>query len=89
VAPPAGAPPVAARPEAATAPAPPVGAPGAGTTPATGGNDAADSGPGKVAPPPPERPETAAGQPRAPFLGDADDLLSDVDGEIDENAFKW
>ena len=27
--------------------------------------------------------------PRAPFLGDADDLLSDVDSEVDDNAFKW
>jgi cell division initiation protein len=50
-----------------------------------GGNE-----PGKAPAPPAERSDaTAAAQPRAPFLGDADDLLSDVDGEIDENAFKW
>ena len=36
----------------------------------------------------PER-ERAASDPRAPFLGDADDLLSDVDSEVDDNAFKW
>jgi len=46
--------------------------------------------PDKAAAPLAERPDAAApAQPRAPFLGDADDLLSDVDGEIDENAFKW
>jgi cell division initiation protein len=50
-----------------------------------GGDD-----PGRPPAPPAERADaTAAAQPRAPFLGDADDLLSDVDGEIDENAFKW
>ncbi len=30
-----------------------------------------------------------AGQPRAPFLGEPDDLLSDVENEVDDNAFKW
>ena len=38
--------------------------------------------------PTPER-ERGASDPRAPFLGDADDLLSDVDSEVDDNAFKW
>ena len=40
------------------------------------------------APPAPER-DRGASDPRAPFLGDADDLLSDVDSEVDDNAFKW
>ncbi len=62
----------------------------AGPTAADGENGATGVESGKVAVPPAERPgPAAAGQPRAPFLGDADDLLSDVDGEIDENAFKW
>jgi len=33
--------------------------------------------------------EHRGSDPRAPFLGDADDLLSDVDSEVDDNAFKW
>jgi len=60
----------------------------AGPSPA--GDGASSDEPGKAAAPPAARPEPAtAGQPRAPFLGETDDLLSDVDGEIDENAFKW
>jgi cell division initiation protein len=31
----------------------------------------------------------AGGDPRAPFLGEPDDLLSDVESEVDDNAFKW
>jgi hypothetical protein len=26
---------------------------------------------------------------RAPFLGEPDDLLADVESEVDDNAFKW
>jgi len=42
-----------------------------------------------LAPTPPVAKEQAGSDPRAPFLGDADDLLSDVDSEVDDNAFKW
>jgi len=42
-----------------------------------------------VAPTPPPDRERGGSDPRAPFLGDADDLLSDVDSEVDDNAFKW
>jgi cell division initiation protein len=38
--------------------------------------------------PAPDR-QHGGSDPRAPFLGDADDLLSDVDSEVDDNAFKW
>ena len=42
-----------------------------------------------LSPTPPVAKEQGGGDPRAPFLGDADDLLSDVDSEVDDNAFKW
>jgi cell division initiation protein len=39
--------------------------------------------------PAPAATERAGSDPRAPFLGDPDDLLADVDSEVDDNAFKW
>jgi hypothetical protein len=33
--------------------------------------------------------ERSGSDPRAPFLGDPDDLMADVDSEVDDNAFKW
>jgi cell division initiation protein len=34
-------------------------------------------------------PDKGSGDPRAPFLGEPDDLLADVESEVDDNAFKW
>ena len=39
--------------------------------------------------PPTPAPEKPASDPQAPFLGEPDDLLADVESEVDDNAFKW
>jgi len=48
-----------------------------------------DAGPERPVAPAAPAPERAAGDPRAPFLGEPDDLLADVESEVDDNAFKW
>ncbi len=73
----------------AAAPRPPRSAPSATPTPApreqaAGAGAGASGRSGR-----PRAPERAAGDPRAPFLGEPDDLLSDVESEVDDNAFKW
>jgi cell division initiation protein len=97
--PPAAKPPVPTAPPAArpAAPAPgsqapvaaPVTPPSPTTpTPAPAGRPP-DAGAERPVVPAAPAPERAAGDPRAPFLGEPDDLLADVEGEVDDNAFKW
>ena len=97
--PPAAKPPVPTAPPAArpAAPAPgsqapvaaPVTPPSPTTpTPAPAGRPP-DAGAERPVVPAAPATERAAGDPRAPFLGEPDDLLADVEGEVDDNAFKW
>jgi len=82
---PAPAPAGAGEAPAGSPPAPPAQAPAPPAQPsAPAAAPAADE---------PERPVAAPadrhGDPRAPFLGEPDDLLADVESEVDDNAFKW
>jgi cell division initiation protein len=81
--------PASAAPKAAP-PAPPSEAPKAAppapqTTPAPSAAVPAPSA-ARPAAPAADKPES---DPRAPFLGEPDDLLADVESEVDDNAFKW
>jgi len=72
----------------AQAPAPPAESPAPAApaeSPAPSAPPAADDAQRPVAAPAADR----AGDPRAPFLGEPDDLLADVESEVDDNAFKW
>jgi cell division initiation protein len=84
--------PASGAPKAAppAAPAPPAEAPK--TAPLAPQTTQAPSIP--VPAPSAERPGAPAADkpesdPRAPFLGEPDDLLADVESEVDDNAFKW
>jgi cell division initiation protein len=83
--PPAAAP-VAAAPDAEARPAAPEASDATPDAP-----PAAPDAPRPEPTPPPAQAATerSGSDPRAPFLGDPDDLLADVDSEVDDNAFKW
>ncbi|MGZ4198633.1 MAG: DivIVA domain-containing protein [Thermoleophilia bacterium] len=65
-----------------TPPPPPQQQPPA--QPAPAGSDAE-----RPVAPPASGPDKGSSDPRAPFLGEPDDLLADVESEVDDNAFKW
>jgi cell division initiation protein len=82
--------PGASRPAAAPAAAPDREAQRPLATPATPPSpDAQRADPESERPAATPAPDRTGSDPRAPFLGDPDDLLSDVDSEVDDNAFKW
>ena len=92
--PPLPTPPPAARPAASgpasqapsAAPVTPPPAPAPAPAPAS---RPAEPDAARPAPPAAPAPDKATNDPRAPFLGEPDDLLADVESEVDDNAFKW
>ncbi len=97
--PPVARPAVATPPAAARPPAPAPASPASTATPSTSPPPPAQASPPAPAPasseaqrpvaPAGPTPDKGSSDPRAPFLGEPDDLLADVESEVDDNAFKW
>jgi cell division initiation protein len=81
-------PPQPAHAPAPTGPPPSTEAPRPAASPTRAADNESTDAPRPAAPPTPAA-DKASADPRAPFLGEPDDLLADVESEVDDNAFKW
>ena len=81
-------PPQPAHAPAPTGPPPSTDAPRPAASPTRAADNESTDAPRPAAPPTPAA-DKASADPRAPFLGEPDDLLADVESEVDDNAFKW